>query len=245
MMKRLGTPAIAVFAFLSIISACTIDTSEQDETSDNLYQVSTISALSAGSYDGLITAGELLDEGDFGLGTFDALDGEMIVYEGTVYRVPADGIAVEVDGAVTTPFAAVTEWDPDAEHQITTPMACSDLQAAIDGLLESTEIPYAVKVEGAFSSLTTRSEERQEKPYAALSDVLANQIEFNFTDVSATMVGFRLPDYMANSNSAGYHFHALTEDREAGGHVLDCRTTNAVVEFDMIDFWQVDLTGDD
>jgi hypothetical protein len=57
----------------------------------------------------------------------------------------------------------------------------------------------------------------------------------------ATMVGFRLPDYMAESNAVGYHFHALTEDRTAGGHVLDCEATNVSVEVDAIDTWQVEL----
>ncbi len=124
-------------------------------------------------------------------------------------------------------------------------MTCADFETAIDGLLESTDIPYAIKVTGHFTSMTTRSEERQEPPYRPLADVLANQIVFNLSDVEATMVGFRLPDYMAQSNAAGYHFHAITDDLAAGGHVLDCQTGEVTVEIDRIDSWQVDLTGTD
>jgi acetolactate decarboxylase len=71
--------------------------------------------------------------------------------------------------------------------------------------------------------------------------VLEGQVEFPLEQVTATMVGFRLPDYMAESNAAGYHFHAVTEDRDAGGHVLDCQTADVTVELDAIDTWQVEL----
>jgi acetolactate decarboxylase len=183
---------------------------------------------------------ELLEHGDFGLGTFDALNGEMIVLDGTVYQVPASGIAEEPDDSMTTPFAVVTTWDPDSEHAFDDPMSCADLQAAIDGLID-TSTPYAIKIEGEFSTLLTRSEEAQAQPYALLADVLAGQIEFELQQVDATIAGFRLPDYMAVSNAAGYHFHAITAEEQTGGHVLDCQTTNVAVEIDAIDSWRVDL----
>ena len=234
--------AAICLALLVTLTACSIDTGN-DDANDELYQISTIATLSAGGYDGLIEVDELLDHGDFGLGTFDHLDGEMMVLDGTVYRVPADGVPAEVDGSVTTPFAAVTTWDSEAGHSFSDPMSCADFQTAIDELLVSTNLPYAIKVEGQFTSLTTRSEERQDPPYEPLTDVLANQIVFNLSDVDATFVGFRLPDYMANSNSAGYHFHAVTDDLTAGGHVLDCQTGDVTVELDRIDSWQVDLSA--
>ena len=34
-------------------------------------------------------------------------------------------------------------------------------------------------------------------------------------------MGFRFPRYAQGLNVAGYHFHFITEDRSAGGHVLD------------------------
>ena len=44
---------------------------------DEVYQTSTMGALLAGVYEGNVTIRELLRHGDFGLGTFNALDGEM------------------------------------------------------------------------------------------------------------------------------------------------------------------------
>jgi acetolactate decarboxylase len=241
-MKSVWSTATFVLAFAILITACGIGSSDEPSADDDeLYQIGTLAALSVGGYDGLISLDELLDQGDFGLGTFDALDGEMVVLDGTVYRVPASGAAEEPDGDVTTPFAAVTTWDSDFRHEYPNPMSCADLEAAIDNLVDPTR-PYALRVSGEFSTLLTRSEERQEPPYAPLADVLEGQIEFQLEQVAATMAGFRLPDYMEQSNSAGYHFHAITEDESTGGHVLDCQTSNVAIELDMIDSWRVDLT---
>jgi acetolactate decarboxylase len=52
---------------------------------DTLFQVSTIDALLAGAYDGDITFKELGKHGDFGLGTFQSLDGEMVELDGSFY----------------------------------------------------------------------------------------------------------------------------------------------------------------
>ena len=214
---------------------------DSDSGKDVLYQISTLSALLEGNYDGLVTFDTVLEQGDFGLGTFDALDGELIVLDGEAYRVPAGGVPTEVDDSVTTPFAVVTPWEPDTVIAFEAPLSCAELQASIDAELDSVEAPYAIKVAGDYRTMKTRSVERQDAPYAKLVDALEDQIIFELQDVTATMVGFRLPEYMAGSNAAGYHFHALTDDLAAGGHVLDCEATSVVVEIDDIDAWRVDL----
>lgn len=235
----------AVTAALTIIlTACGIQFSDNEPSADDeLYQVGTLAALTAGQYDGLVSIEDLLDRGDFGLGTFDALDGEMIVLDGTVYQVPASGIAEEASGDVTTPFAAVTTWNPDFRHEYPDSMTCADLESALDQITDP-DTPYAIKVSGDFTTLVTRSEERQEPPYQPLADVLEGQIEFQLEQITATMAGFRLPAYMADANSAGYHFHAITDDEQAGGHVLDCQTGDVTVELDTINSWQVELGTD-
>src|SRR6516225_9922370 len=60
------------------------------------YQVATISSLLAGGYDGITTVGELLRHGNFGLGTFNGVDGEMMVLDGRVYRGNTDGRAAPI-----------------------------------------------------------------------------------------------------------------------------------------------------
>lgn len=80
---------------------------------NRLYQTSTMAALLDAVYDGETTLDELLQHGNFGLGTFNALDGEMIVTDGVVRQFRAEGLAAEVPGSLKTPFACVTYFEPE------------------------------------------------------------------------------------------------------------------------------------
>ena len=62
-----------IFASTAILAAGSATTSN-----DTMFQTSTINALMQGVYDGNTTFKELRNYGDFGLGTVQALDGEMI-----------------------------------------------------------------------------------------------------------------------------------------------------------------------
>ena len=115
---------------------------------------------------------------------------------------------------------------------------------------------YAIKIEGTFSYIKTRSVPAQEKPYPPLVEVTQNQPIFEFNDVEGTIVGFRCPAYVAGINVPGYHLHFLTKSKDSGGHVLEFEIVEAVAsidytsEFLMIlpgddsDFYEVDLTQD-
>lgn len=61
------------------IASTTSCTPHVADFSPELFQYSTLEALLGGVYDGEVTVGELLTHGDFGLGTFNSLDGEMII----------------------------------------------------------------------------------------------------------------------------------------------------------------------
>lgn len=82
-----------------------------------VYQTSTMGALIDGVYDGDVTIGELLTHGDFGLGTFNRLDGKMLILDGVCYHVRADGSASVASTDDLTPFAAVTWFSADTTVQ--------------------------------------------------------------------------------------------------------------------------------
>ena len=82
------------------------------------FQVSTLKALTQGVYDGDLSLGELKKHGDLGIGTFEGLNGEMLILDGTVYQVKADGTVATPKDAVLTPFAAITEFDTDQKKEI-------------------------------------------------------------------------------------------------------------------------------
>src|SRR5919206_1907033 len=79
------------------------DLGEDARPHHTLFQTSTIDALLEGKYDGDVSFAELEDRGDFGLGTLDALDGEMVALEGSFYQVKADGRAYTIDKRTRTP----------------------------------------------------------------------------------------------------------------------------------------------
>lgn len=231
--------------YMAILMACTSGLNKAESPineDDTLYQTSTLSALIAGDYDGDLTIAELKNHGDFGLGTFNALDGEMIVADGEVYQARPDGVAYLAGDSVQTPFAIVTNFTADQSFTISDSLTCAQLQDELDNLLPVGDAPYALKIDGEFSTLKTRAPHKQSQPYLPLADALADQAVFDSQNITGTMIGFRLPEYMEGINAVGYHFHFLTADRQAGGHVLDCQVQNVEVEIDTIDEVQLDLS---
>ena len=199
---------------------------------DVVYQTSTIAALLEGVYDGDTTFRELLRHGDFGLGTFNALDGEMIALDGGVYRVDHDGRVNRVPPGEKTPFSVITFFDVDRTLPVTYASDYADFQRRIDERLPSRNVPYAIRVEGEFDFVRTRSVPRQRPPYPRLVDAANDQNEFEMTLVSGVMVGFWFPQHMSGVNVPGYHFHFLTDDRTRGGHVLEVRPRSVMVAID-------------
>ena len=252
----------SVCLFLAAVTGCCTNATSP-KYADNLIaqretlvQISTIDALLIGIYDGVVPFETLEEDGDFGIGTFEGLDGEMVGFDGNFYQVKADGIAYPVSDYMETPFASVTFFDVDSKEQLPDGMNYKHLEEFLDGILPTRNIFYAIKIEGTFSYMKTRSVPCQKKPYPPMIEVTKNQPIFEFNDVQGTIVGFRCPGYVSGVNVPGYHLHFLTEDKDAGGHVLEFEVKQAVVsvdhtsEFLMIlpkegsDFYKIDLSQD-
>src|SRR5918997_3199871 len=110
-----------------------------------LFQISTIEALLDGNYEGDVTFAELGEHGDFGLGTFDALDGEMICLDGNFYQVKADGRAYAVERRARTPFAVVTVFEPDTAQTLSTPMDFGAFCDYLDGIIGGGSVCAAIR----------------------------------------------------------------------------------------------------
>ena len=197
-----------------------------------LFQTSTIDALLDGHYDGDVSVAELQARGDFGLGTVDALDGEMIALDGAFYQVKADGRAYPVDPRLNTPFAVVTFFEPDLHRTLPPALDLAGLCAFIDRVVGDVAMCHAVRVDGQFHAVTTRSVPKQQQPYLPLVEVVQHQPTFELRDVRGSLVGFRFPQAVQGLNVAGYHLHFITEDRSAGGHVLACQVAHGELRVD-------------
>jgi len=197
-----------------------------------VFQTSTIDALLEGAYDGDVSFAELRRHGDLGLGTFDALDGEMIALEGEFHRATVDGSIRPVPAEERTPFAVMTFFAPTSEVAIHAPLDQAGLLEALERSRDGEAASHAVRVDGRFDFVRARSIGRQAKPYRPLVEVVQDQHVFDFTDVEGTLVGFRFPDYAHGIEVPGYHLHFISADRSGGGHVLDCRVRDATALID-------------
>jgi acetolactate decarboxylase len=201
------------------------------ENRDILYQISAFNTFSTGKYDGTTSFSELARYGDFGIGTLNGLNGEMIALDGVFYQVPVDGKPVQISQNTLTPYATVTFFDAELTLHVDA-MNYSDLTSYINQSLPNTEAIYAIKVTGTFEYAKTRSVPAQTQPYPPLSEAVSHQTVFELTNVSGTAVGFYFPNSMSGVDYAGYHLHFLTDDRTGGGHLLDCVISNATIEID-------------
>lgn len=239
-MKKNFPSAIILLTLVSFLANCSVK-NDNDIVVHNdllsgemLYQVSTINAMLAGNFDGAITFAELKKHGDFGIGIIHALDGEMIALDGSFYKLKVDGEAQPVPDQVKTPFAVVTFFETDESLSVEDgPFSFSSMQKSIDALRENKRIFYAIRIDGEFEFVRTRSFMVQEKPYPKLLKVLRSKQPFQrFENVKGTIVGFWFPKYMGGIRVFGYHFHFITEDRTRGGHVLDFRLVKGKIDID-------------
>lgn len=204
-------------------------------------QTSTIAALLDGAYDGEVTIGELLEAGDLGLGTLDALDGELVILDGEAWQCAADGSVNPVGSSTATPFAVVTRFAADETLEAPGPLAHEELMALLEEHAPPATGCDAIRIDGRFSRVHARSVPRQEPPYPSLAEVAENQVEWTFEDVEGTVVGFRFPRSSAGVEVTGHHLHFLASDRSCGGHVLECDVQSGTIQVEEVDGLRLEL----
>jgi acetolactate decarboxylase len=219
-----------------------------------LFQVSTTGALVQGVYRGAVTLAQLKEHGDFGLGTFDGLDGELVALDGEFYQVHASGKIETPSDSALVPFAVVTNFHPSRHAKIPNFDSMNALTGALDTLRRSDNLFFAVRIDGTFAQVRTRAACKAQEG-VPLVDATAHQAEFKMRDARGTIVGFWSPPYAKSLNVSGWHLHFLTDDRQGGGHVLDCKGEGleaAIADLDDVrlaipetrEFLEADLTQD-
>ncbi|MHA1574610.1 MAG: acetolactate decarboxylase [Alphaproteobacteria bacterium] len=197
-------------------------------------QFSTIDALLAGAYDGEMTCGQLLDYGNFGLGTFDKLDGEMIVLDGKVYQIKFSGKVCEPENYLKTPFAAVCNFECNKTISLTSSYNLVSLKRELDKTIPDQNLFYAIKITGTFDYIKARSVPKQKKPYPPLAEIVTHQAIFEFKNIEGTIVGFRCPPFVKGINVPHYHLHFINDDKTKGGHILDLDFSNCTAHIDIL-----------
>ena len=205
---------------------------------NKMYQVSTLQALALGYSKAVITVEELLREGDTGLGTFEDVNGEMIVMDGQCYRADQEGTVSKVAPETGVPFAAVATLC--GEQQFPVPNL-ADIEAIRTELTRKIEERFGlnsmhvVRIDGLFEKVDARSEAPYRSHHISLKEVLGQtQKAFLFEEIRGSLVGVYFPDYMDGINMPGWHLHFLSEDRSKGGHVFDVSIREGEARVDKI-----------
>ncbi len=210
--------------------------------SDKIYQYSVLAALTNKIYDGNLTVAEVKEKGDLGLGTFNGLNGEMIVLYGEVFQFLADGTILQPQDSELVPFTVVTFFDEDLKLELDGSTNYEELKSFIESKFPSENMGYAVKIEGVFKYLKCGSANKQEKPFSkTLSAALVNRPIFEYENISGTLVGFWYPKYVGKVNVAGFHLHFISDDRKSAGHVIDFQTSNLKIGIDVCDGFDIEL----
>jgi acetolactate decarboxylase len=95
--------------------------------------------------------------------------------------------------------------------------------------------PYAFKITSTLATLKLRSVPKQSEPFPSLTNVIAQQTTFDLRNLTGTLVGYWTPEYLGSLNATGYHLHFISDDKQRGGHMLDCSLAEAIIDIDDLD----------
>ena len=246
--KKIVFALIIIVGLLAVSAAVAQNSLFSNNNDDSMYQVSLMQAFMHGEYKGVITVGDFKTHGDIGLGTFDGVNGEMIVLDGVVYQAAADGSINVMPDNETIPFGTITTFDEDGKIPNITARNFDDLTSQLNKEIDKygRNNMYIIKIKGHFSNITVRSVEKQNEPYREFTQVAAvDQRVFNHTDQTGTVVAVYFPEYMNELNMHGWHLHFLSDDKTKGGHVLAFNNLSGSGQIDEIHEFKMILPTDD
>ncbi|MBQ9058361.1 MAG: acetolactate decarboxylase [Atopobiaceae bacterium] len=221
---------------------------ETPSNRETISQVALLQSLLQGDYYGSISIGDLKKHGDIGIGTFDKLNGELIMVDGVLYRAKGDGTVEVPADSETIPFSNVTFFDADGTQSVEGVESFKALEEILNACVAELGPNrfYFARVDGTFSKVNVRSEYAQEEPYKPLVEVLeTDQTFFDYENVEGTVVALYCPDYMKELNNAGWHLHFVSKDGTMGGHVLDLAVDKAELALDATDNFEMMLPDED
>lgn len=205
-----------------------------------LYQYSIFNAIMDGIGDDGPTIGELSGKGDYGLGTFRQMDGEMIMIAGEVYQVTADGGVMKRTDDITLPFAQVTRFRPVNEREIGS-LDDELLRAALSGNHPSCKNLFvAIRIDGFFEEISTHIVRKQDFSGQPGVELIKKMKKEMLRNVSGTAFGFLSPQH-AGFSSPGVHMHFISSDRQSAGHMRSFKMVQGTLSSCVIHNVQLEL----
>ncbi|KAK2629160.1 hypothetical protein QTJ16_002263 [Diplocarpon rosae] len=190
---------------------------------NDIYQFSLISALMSGltSSTSSTSISSLLTHGTFGVGTFESMDGEMIVLDSTAYQFHGDGSTNVASPSQLVPFAMVSDFQPQKCQSISLPSKQAMLDTIDDAFPHAQNAFVLFRLQGSFRHVKIRAIHPQAYAGQRLAELAEGQMVREFADVAGTVVGLRSPRWSEGISVVGVHAHFIDDGRAMGGHVLE------------------------
>ncbi len=216
--------------------------------SNKLYQASTLQALALGYTKPVVTVQQLLGNGDIGLGTFESVDGEMIILDGVCYQAKNDGSVVRTEDAAGVPFAVAGTI---SDGKMIKMENMQDIEAIKTELTLSIDLDFSLnsihvaRIDGWFEKVHARAGAPYRSQHVSLKNILSKtQKDFCFEGLYGTLVCVYFPDYMDGINASGWHMHFLSKDKKLGGHVFEVKMSTGECLLQKIDRIEIQLPND-
>jgi len=223
-MKKNSVSKFFVIVLLAVVSCSSpnkkaINAAQPEAT---FYQYNIWAAFVNRVFDGHLKVSELKQHGNIGLGSFDHLDGELVMLDGKAYRIREDGTISEGKEEDEIVYADACFSKSDKAVDVDSFTNYTSLRNQLNKQLPSANHFYAFTIYGVFDSVTLGGLHKQSPPYTQGLDVLIpKRPVFKGTNVAGTMVGFYCPQFIGDINTAAYHFHFISDDKKLGGHVME------------------------
>jgi acetolactate decarboxylase len=224
-----------VLALLAAVMAAPASGESLEPKSDDVFHYSVIDAMRNGVYLGDLTVAASSRHGDFGLGTFNNLDGEMIAVDGVVYRIAPDGMVAPAEPERKIPFAAFAFFTSDAREDVTVTGGYDDLQQALIAKLATRNVPHAIRIRGTFPEIVVGGANPvSDSDRTPLAELMKARPQYSGYDVTGTIVAFYYPTYVGGVDLSPFHMHFISDDKRMGGHIMAMRLvdTPLAVELD-------------
>ena len=205
----------------------------------SLFQFSKPSHLLGSEGSGRVSIMQLARKGNFGLGTFEQTGNELIAIYGEYYQSKANGRVYPAKPAMKTPFAIVSNFQPEQKITVTEDLDLTALKQFLDKAIEQKNCIQAIHIEGTFRNISLRSLPEQLPAIRLESDSKTDRQTMDLRLQQGSLVGFRYPDHLAEFNAPGYHFHFIDSSRKMGGYVLALQTGKSKAEIDNLDSIQL------
>lgn len=239
--KLIATIAIGLFACVACSQQDSQETSHHHtshsaaEEKDTFYHYSIWYAFVNKVFEGHLTVDELKHQGDIGLGSYNHLDGELIMLDGVAYQAKEDGSVTVAADQEKIVYANATFFDSQSEFTLNKKLDYPSLRQEINTQLPSKNLFYGFKITGTFNHIKLGGLHKQHPPYdEGLDSLLPKRPIFEGENVTGTLVGFYCPEFIGNINVAGYHLHFISDDKKLGGHLLSFDSDQLNVQIDEI-----------